>query len=70
MIASPLAAASFAFSTVLGQLWTTGIGGQEPTTGLMTVLTLGFFMVFLSGLVQVVFGVLRFGKLVKYISSL
>lgn len=68
MIVGARSPALLVFSAVIGQLLATGTWSQAPTSDSLTVLTLSFCMVFLSGVMQVVFGVLRFGNLVKYIS--
>jgi SulP family sulfate permease len=68
IISGSYAASVAVFSAVVGQLWATGAWNQEPITGPAAVLTLAFLMVLLSGVVQVAFGVLRFGNLIRYIS--
>jgi sulfate permease, SulP family len=68
VISGTYAAAAGVFSAVIGQLWATGAWNQEPTTGPAAVLALAFLMVLLSGVLQIAFGLLRFGNVVKYIS--
>ena len=68
IISGSYAASVAVFSAVVGQLWATGAWNQEPITGPAAVMTLAFLMVLLSGVVQVAFGVLRFGNLIRYIS--
>ncbi len=63
-ISGPRAPTALVFGSLIGQLLATG----SFTNDAATVVTLGFFVVFLSGLFQVLFGVLRLGGVVKFIS--
>ena len=67
MICGPRAPAALVFASVIAQLMATGyFSGTEAN--MSAILTLGFTMVLLSGIFQMLFGVFQIGKLVKYIS--
>ncbi len=63
-IAGPRAPTALVLGSFIGQLLASGAFTNDAAT----VLTLGFFVVFLSGLIQILFGILRLGGVVKFIS--
>lgn len=68
MIVGPAPPTMLVFGAVTTQLMAVGALNSESSSGLITLLTLGFCMVCFSGLLQIIFGILHLGSMVKYIS--
>ncbi len=67
MISGPKAPVSLVFSAVIVQLLASRHIQMIHPDQCSTVLTLAFMVVFAGGILQVVFGLLRFGNLIKFI---
>jgi len=67
MISGPKMPTALVFGSLLGQLLAAGSFQLSETTHVMTVLTLAYAAIFLSGLLQLIFGILRLGTIVKFI---
>lgn len=68
MISGPRAPTVLVFGSVIGQLLATQYFGLLNEEKLAVLITLGFVTVLLSGIIQILFGLLNLGRLVKYIS--
>ena len=66
MISGPQPPSAIVFGSLLGQLLALGSFNVALQTDVHTVLTLVFFTVLIAGIFQILFGILKFGTLVKY----
>lgn len=68
MISGPKAPISLVFSAVIAQFLVLLPLDTSHPAQVSTILTLAFMVVFLSGIIQMAFGLLHFGNLIKFIS--
>ncbi len=68
MISGPVVPAAFIFAAVITKLINTNNFNPAVNLDMLSVISITFFVVFLSGVFQIFFGLLRLGTLVKNIS--
>jgi len=68
MISGPVVPAAFIFASVITKLINTNSFDPSVNLDMLSVISITFFVVFLSGIFQILFGLLRLGTLVKNIS--
>ena len=68
MISGPNVPAAFIFASVITKLVNTSYFNSSVNPDMVSVISIAFFVVFLSGIFQILFGLLRLGTLVKNIS--
>lgn len=68
MISGPEAPSALLIAGLINQIISSGRFDISVESSMVTLLTMTFFTVFLSGLFHIIFGILRLGVLIKFIS--